>query len=671
MGKTRQTAQAAEHQRSEKVAGMDRHKHYDSGEGSTREKKLLGARDEFPEAEKAVRAAAAKPDPIAEFPSFLIYNRNGLKLNLEAGSGAALSATTKESMHKLLMMNMEVLFGPHEWPAEENMKRWEMVSPEARFIFVRKSTPTIEAGSSDEGHPMVGFVHFRFGLEHEVPVLYIYETQLEKTVQGKGLGKFLMQLLELVARKNNMKAVLLAVHKRNTRALTFYNERLGYKLAIRSASSQQSTQTVTEMKYEILCKTFDVEYTAVVEERQGDMDCESREESAGEASCQTVDAEDQVLDDSRPDTECESRIESVPNTLQGMKYTQYNVRGDKFEVYDKYVMIGPIGHGAYGDVCAFTNRETGEKVAIKKIGNAFQNNTTARRTLREILLLRHTEHDNIIPIRDIIVPANIEDFHDAYIANELMDTDLHQIVRSTKLDEYHCQFLLYQLLRGLKYIHSANILHRDLKPSNLLINCNDCLLKICDFGLARTSAEDDFLTEYVVTRPYRAPELLLGSRMYTAAVDMWSVGCIFMEMLTGQPLFPIRSRQEHPVNHLKLITELLGTPDASDLSFLQNPDARQRIQMALLGQERKPLFSRFPQTSAIACDLAEKMLRFNPSNRITAEEALAHPYLAALHDLSDEPTCHLMFDFDAYLPSLTVEHVKTLIWREATLINVQ
>ncbi|KAH9542836.1 hypothetical protein CY35_13G028300 [Sphagnum magellanicum] len=368
-------------------------------------------------------------------------------------------------------------------------------------------------------------------------------------------------------------------------------------------------------------------------------------------------------------TDTHTHKELLQGTAASCNLTRYHVREDVFEVYSKYILIGPVGRGAYGDVCAFTNSETGEKVAIKKIVNAFQNSTLARRTLREILLLRHTNHDNIIPIKDIVVPASIEDFHDAYIANELMDTDLHDVLRTTKLDEYQCQFLLYQLLRGLKYIHSANILHRDLKPSNILINYNDCLLKICDFGLARTSCEDDFLTEYVVTRPYRAPELLLGSHSYSAAVDMWSVGCIFMEMLTGEPLFPTRSQQEHPVNHLKLITELLGTPDESDLLFLQSPEARVRIKSALLGQERKPLASRFPQTTAVACDLAEKMLQFNPTRRITAEEALAHPYLSALHDPSDEPNCYLTFDFDSYLPNLTVEHVKYLIWQEAVAMN--
>ena len=116
------------------------------------------------------------------------------------------------------------------------------------------------------------------------------------------------------------------------------------------------------------------------------------------------------------------------------------------------------------------------------------------------------------------------------------------------------QYFLYQLLRGLKYIHSARVLHRDLKPSNLLLNAN-CDLKICDFGLARTMQEADFMTEYVVTRWYRAPELLLNCNDYTAAIDVWSVGCIFMELLNRQPLFPGRDY----VQQLQLITEVEHT----------------------------------------------------------------------------------------------------------------
>lgn len=166
-----------------------------------------------------------------------------------------------------------------------------------------------------------------------------------------------------------------------------------------------------------------------------------------------------------------------------MRYIQYYVRDDKFEVYDKYVMIGFIGYGVYGDVCVFINKEIGEKVVIKKIGNVFQNYIIVRCIFREILLFWYIEYDNIIFIRDIIVFVNIEDFEDVYIVNEFMDIDFYQIVRLIKFDEYYCQFLFYQLLRGFKYIYFVNILYCDLKFSNFFINCNDCLFKICDFGL--------------------------------------------------------------------------------------------------------------------------------------------------------------------------------------------
>lgn len=117
--------------------------------------------------------------------------------------------------------------------------------------------------------------------------------------------------------------------------------------------------------------------------------------------------------------------------------------------------------------------------------------------------------------------------------------------------DYAMQYFLYQILRGLKYIHTASVLHRDLKPSNLLLNAN-CDLKICDFGLARTTSETDFMTEYVVTRWYRAPELLLNSSEYTAAIDVWSVGCIFMELMDRKPLFPGRDH----VHQLRLLMEV-------------------------------------------------------------------------------------------------------------------
>merc|ERR1711970_1469054 len=202
--------------------------------------------------------------------------------------------------------------------------------------------------------------------------------------------------------------------------------------------------------------------------------------------------------------------------------------------------MGPIGKGAYGVVCSASNSVTGERLAIKKISNAFDNVVDAKRMLREIKLLRHLQHENIVKIKDILPPPSLENFKDMYILYELMDTDLHQIIRSSQpLSDEHGQFFIYQLLRGLKYIHSANVLHRDLNPSNILLNAN-CDLRICDFGLARTSSEKEYMTEYVVTRWYRAPELLLSCAEYTAAIDIWSCGCIFAELLGRKPLFPGR-----------------------------------------------------------------------------------------------------------------------------------
>ncbi|XP_040990335.1 mitogen-activated protein kinase 2-like [Juglans microcarpa x Juglans regia] len=347
------------------------------------------------------------------------------------------------------------------------------------------------------------------------------------------------------------------------------------------------------------------------------------------------------------------------------RYVQYNVCGNLFEVSAKYVPpIRPIGRGSCGIVCAAVNSDTHEEVAIKKIGNAFDNIIDAKRTMREIKLLSHMDHENVISIKDIIRPPKKDAFNDVYIVYELMDTDLQHVIQSDQLlTDNHCQYFLYQLLRGLKYVHSANVLHRDLKPSNLLLNGN-CDLKIGDFGLARTTSETDFMTEYVVTRWYRAPELLLNCSEYTAAIDVWSVGCIFGEIVTREPLFPGKDY----VHQLRLITELTGSPDDASLGFLRSDNARRYVRQ--LPQCRKQQFSaRFPSMSPGALDLLEKMLVFDPNKRITVEDALCHPYMSSLHDNNDEPVCPRPFSFDFEQPSSTEEEIKELIWRESVKFN--
>lgn len=352
-------------------------------------------------------------------------------------------------------------------------------------------------------------------------------------------------------------------------------------------------------------------------------------------------------------------VTGVP--IQGGKFIEYDIFGNTFVLTAKYQLpIRPISRGAYGIVCSALDVEANQEIAIKKIGAVFDNKVDAKRTLREIKLLRHLDHENIIAIREIIPPPRRDDFNDVYVVTELMDTDLYQIIRSNQaLSEEHCQYFLYQILRALRYIHSANVLHRDLKPSNLLLNAN-CDMKICDFGLARTTCETDFMTEYVVTRWYRAPELLLNATDYTAAIDMWSVGCIYMELLNREPLLPGKDY----VHQLRLITDLVGLPNDSDLGFVKSESARTYLQQ-LPRCPKQPLAEKFPRLSPLAIDLMEKMLTFDPNKRISAEDALAHPYLAKLHDESDEPICTTPYVVEFDELSLSEEDMKELIYQEA------
>ncbi|CAH8390678.1 unnamed protein product [Eruca vesicaria subsp. sativa] len=348
------------------------------------------------------------------------------------------------------------------------------------------------------------------------------------------------------------------------------------------------------------------------------------------------------------------------------KYIQYNICENIFELTAKYTPpIMLIGGGAYGLVCSIMDSETNEKVAIKKIGHAFENKIEAKRTLREIKLLRHFEHENIVGIKDIIVPPNRDAFEDVYIAYEFMDRDLHNIITSgQELDSLHYEFFLYQLLRGLKYIHSANVLHRDLKPSNLLVN-TDCQLKICDFGLTPDTSESSTMTEYVVTRWYSAPELLLSSSVYTSAIDIWSVGCIFLELLTRQPIFPGRDH----AHQIHLILELLGSPSEQEMVSLSENAKLYLRQLPYYG--RQSFFAKFQNVPYLALDLIEKMLRFDPRERISVEDALKHQYLSEMHDIADEPVCMTPYNFDLEEHPFTEEDIKDLIYFEALAIGLE
>ncbi|ONK61654.1 uncharacterized protein A4U43_C08F32200 [Asparagus officinalis] len=332
----------------------------------------------------------------------------------------------------------------------------------------------------------------------------------------------------------------------------------------------------------------------------------------------------------------------------------------------RYKIEEVIGKGSYGVVCSAIDTHAGEKVAIKKINDIFEHVSDATRILREIKLLRILRHPDIVEIKHILLPPSRREFKDIYVVFELMESDLHQVIKANDdLTPEHYQFFLYQLLRGLKYIHTANVFHRDLKPKNILANA-DCKLKICDFGLARVAFNDTptaiFWTDYVATRWYRAPELC-GSffSKYTPAIDIWSIGCIFAELLTGKPLFP----GKNVVHQLDLMTDLLGTPSAEAIARVRNEKARRYLG----GMRRKkpvPFSQKFPNADPLALRLLERMLAFEPKDRPTAEEALADPYFRNIAKVEREPSAQPVtkMEFEFERRRITKEDVRELIYRE-------
>ena len=208
-------------------------------------------------------------------------------------------------------------------------------------------------------------------------------------------------------------------------------------------------------------------------------------------------------------------------------------------VLRKYEVQQKLGKGAYAVVFKCVDKKTKNVVALKKIFDAFQNATDSQRTFREIMYLQAmTGHENIIKLSNVLKAENDRDI---YLVFEYMETDLHAVIRANILEPVHKKFIVYQCLKALKYCHSGDLVHRDLKPANLLLN-EECLLKMADFGLARSlrslekgEESASVLTDYVATRWYRAPEILLGSTSYTKAVDMWAMGCIVAEMFVGKP----------------------------------------------------------------------------------------------------------------------------------------
>lgn len=314
------------------------------------------------------------------------------------------------------------------------------------------------------------------------------------------------------------------------------------------------------------------------------------------------------------------------------KFRTHQVGDTIFEVLERYSDLKILGSGAQGVCCSAHDSEKNQKVAIKKLSRPFRNTTHAKRAYRELKLLRLVNHVNIIKLLNVFTPQNdLEEFQDVYLVMELMEANLCQVI-DMDLDHERISYLLYQMLCGLKHLHSAGIIHRDLKPSNIVVD-KKCSLKILDFGLARSNSSHCNMTPYVVTRYYRGPEVVLGMN-YEPNVDIWSVGCIMGEMVRRGIVF---QGSDH-IDQWSKIIEHLGTPSQEFMDRLvANVKILVTSRPVCNGITFEELFpdDYFPpdseQHSSLcsrnARDLLSKMLVIDPKYRITVDEALEHPYI--------------------------------------------
>ncbi|KAM6908908.1 cyclin-dependent kinase-like 4 [Xenentodon cancila] len=286
---------------------------------------------------------------------------------------------------------------------------------------------------------------------------------------------------------------------------------------------------------------------------------------------------------------------------------------------ERFESLGPVGEGSYGTVLKCRHRDSGRLVAIKKFMDSDDDKTVKKIALREIKLLRQLRHDNLVNLLEVWKRR-----HRWYLVFEFVDRtlldDLEQNPRG--LDLNTGRQYLYQILRAADFCHQQNVIHRDIKPENILIS-HEGVVKLCDFGFARTMAapsDPGVYTDYVATRWYRAPELLVGDIKYGKPVDVWAVGCLLIEMLTGQPLFPGESDLDQIYHIVRCFGDL--TTHHQEL-FYRNPVFSGVKLPECSGTV--PLQQRFPAIPPTALDLAKRCLEMDPGRRAQCSELLEHP----------------------------------------------
>ncbi|GAB1599368.1 mitogen-activated protein kinase HOG1-like [Argonauta hians] len=301
----------------------------------------------------------------------------------------------------------------------------------------------------------------------------------------------------------------------------------------------------------------------------------------------------------------------------------------KWHCPDCYRSLSYVGNGAYSQVCSADCEGIDGKVAIKKLTRAFLTVDESKRTYRELRLLKHMKHKNVLDLLDVFTPDMTKiDFTDLYFVSTFYTKDLKYVISNETLDISRIRSLVYQILCGVHYIHSAGVIHRDLKPRNIAVTENNCV-KILDFGLARSVSNE--MTGYVQTRWYRAPEVILNWMKYNQTADVWSVACIMGEMLTGKPLIAGKSFTDQILR----IFNLVGSPDSNTLKKFSSSDIVECLK-SFDKCERQDFTKYFKDVDPHAIDLLDKMLQLDVDVRLNVENALKHEFFKINYDPRDQ-----------------------------------
>lgn len=342
---------------------------------------------------------------------------------------------------------------------------------------------------------------------------------------------------------------------------------------------------------------------------------------------------------------------------------RFTVASTEFIIDDRYEFLKSLGSHRMGICIQAKDKNNNQLVSISKLNNLFSDLYDTLTIIKTLKLLRFLTHDNILSYQSILFPSSLNYSH-IYAIQPYMQTSLFSIIRSNQsLTEEHLQYLMYQILLGLQYIHSGNIVHNDIKPANILIN-SDCSIRITGFEEAKGINYEIGMEDYVRNRWYASPEVIANGKEINCQADIWGAGCILAEMIGRKPLFMGCNAMEL----VRYFVNVLGTPSEEDMMFLRDERARSYI-VSLPHVPKVNWNSMFPQAGNECLDLLDKMLSFNPRNRLKAEECLKHSFFRSLYISSDIKSCASSFDwsFENISPSDAI--YKSIIHEECLLYS--